>query len=128
MAVIYNQEFYTKYVHRENEVNQYHISEEDMRDIVSLLEYFGTEMYRPITRLLMSNWTEITERLATYTTTDWDVPKRIAQTLHLNVRSVAILIEVFEGEDTIGQNELLGKKIDADDLQKLRRHIESEEE
>ena len=42
-----------------------------MEKIVGLIEYFGIELYRPITRLLLSNWEEITERINNYTESDW---------------------------------------------------------
>ena len=51
-----------------------------MEKIVSLIEYFGIELYRPITRLLLSNWEEITERINNYTELDWMMADEIQKT------------------------------------------------
>ena len=59
----YNREFLLEYVESENKKNKCNVSLENMEKIVSLIEYFGIELYRPITRLLLSNWEEITDRI-----------------------------------------------------------------
>ena len=54
----YNREFLLEYVESENKKNECNVSLENMEKIVGLIEYFGIELYRPITRLLLSNWEE----------------------------------------------------------------------
>ena len=46
----YNREFLLEYVESENKKNECNVSLENMEKIVSLIEYFGIELYRPITR------------------------------------------------------------------------------
>ena len=67
----YNREFLLEYVESENKKNKSQVSSEAMDKIVSLIEYFGIELYRPIARLLLTNWQEITNRINNYSEADW---------------------------------------------------------
>ena len=98
-----------------------------MNKIVSLIEYFGIELYRPITRLLLSNWEEITERINNYTESDWMMADEIQKTTStLDRFSIAMLIEVLEGEDTLNQAENAGRRL-TDAEMRLSVNIEDEQ-
>lgn len=119
----YNREFLLEYVESENKSNEYHVSLENMNKIVDLIEYFGIELYRPITRLLLSNWAEITERINQYTETDWLMADEIQKTTPtLDRFSIAMLIEVLEGEDTFNQGENVGRRLSDAELRAIRQH------
>ena len=108
----YNREFLLEYVESENKKNECNVSLENMNKIVSLIEYFGIELYRPITRLLLSNWEEITNRINNYTESDWMMADEIQKTTPtLDRFSIAMLIEVLEGEDTLNQAENAGRRL-----------------
>ncbi|WP_277302190.1 hypothetical protein [Veillonella caviae] len=94
-----------------------------MNKIVDLIEYFGIELYRPITRLLLSNWQEITERINQYTDADWMMAEEIQKTIPtLDRFSIAMLIEVLEGEDTFNQGENVGRRLSDEELRAIRQH------
>ncbi|MDU2580789.1 MAG: hypothetical protein E7C88_03735 [Veillonella sp.] len=94
-----------------------------MEKIVSLIEYFGIELYRPITRLLLSNWEEITDRINNYTESDWMMADEIQKTTPtLDRFSIAMLIEVLEGEDTLNQAENVGRRLSEEELKAIRKH------
>ncbi|WP_277292724.1 hypothetical protein [Veillonella caviae] len=94
-----------------------------MNKIVDLIEYFGIELYRPITRLLLSNWQEITERINQYTDADWMMAEEIQKTTPtLDRFSIAMLIEVLEGEDTFNQGENVGRRLSDEELRAIRQH------
>ena len=119
----YNREFLLEYVESENKKNECNVSLENMNKIVSLIEYFGIELYRPITRLLLSNWEEITERINNYTESDWMMADEIQKTTStLNRFSIAMLIEVLEGEDTLNQAENAGRRLSEEELKAIRKH------
>lgn len=119
----YNREFLLEYVESENKKNECNVSLENMEKIVSLIEYFGIELYRPITRLLLSNWEEITERINNYTESDWMMADEIQKTtLTLDRFSIAMLIEVLEGEDTLNQAENAGRRLSEEELKAIRKH------
>ena len=119
----YNREFLLEYVESENKSNDYHVSLENMNKIVDLIEYFGIELYRPITRLLLSNWMEITDRINSYTEDDWRMAEEIQKTTPtLDRFSIAMLIEVLEGEDTFNQGENVGNRLTDAELQAIRKH------
>lgn len=119
----YNREFLLEYVESENKKNEYNVSLENMEKIVSLIEYFGIELYRPITRLLLSNWEEITDRINNYTESDWMMADEIQKTTStLDRFSIAMLIEVLEGEDTLNQAENAGRRLSAEELKAIRKH------
>ena len=112
-----------EYVESENKKNECNVSLENMNKIVSLIEYFGIELYRPITRLLLSNWEEITERINNYTELDWMMADEIQKTTPtLDRFSIAMLIEVLEGEDTLNQAENAGRRLSEEELKAIRKH------
>ena len=119
----YNREFLLEYVESENKKNECNVSLENMEKIVSLIEYFGIELYRPITRLLLSNWEEITERINNYTELDWMMADEIQKTTPtLDRVSIAMLIEVLEGEDTLNQAENAGRRLSEEELKAIRKY------
>ena len=119
----YNREFLLEYVESENKKNECNVSLENMNKIVGLIEYFGIELYRPITRLLLSNWEEITERINNYTESDWMMADEIQNTTPtLDRFSIAMLIEVLEGEDTLNQAENAGRRLSEEELKAIRKH------
>ena len=119
----YNREFLLEYVESENKKNECNVSLENMNKIVSLIEYFGIELYRPITRLLLSNWEEITERINNYTESDWMMADEIQKTTPRLARfSIAMLIEVLEGEDTLNQAENVGRRLTDEEMKAIRKH------
>ena len=119
----YNREFLLEYVESENKKNECNVSLENMEKIVSLIEYFGIELYRPITRLLLSNWEEITDRINNYTESDWMMADEIQKTTTtLDRFSIAMLIEVLEGEDTLNQAENAGRRLSEEELKAIRKH------
>ena len=119
----YNREFLLEYVESENKKNECNVSLENMNKIVSLIEYFGIELYRPITRLLLSNWEEITERINNYTESDWMMADEIQKTTStLDRFSIAMLIEVLEGEDTLNQAENAGRRLTDAEMKAIRKY------
>ena len=119
----YNREFLLEYVESENKKNECNVSLENMEKIVSLIEYFGIELYRPITRLLLSNWEEITERINNYSESDWMMADEIQKTTPtLDRFSIAMLTEVLEGEDTLNQAENAGRRLSEEELKAIRKH------
>jgi len=119
----YNREFLLEYVESENKKNECNVSLENMNKIVGLIEYFGIELYRPITRLLLSNWEEITERINNYTESDWMMADEIQKTTStLDRFSIAMLIEVLEGEDTLNQAENAGRRLTDAEMKAIRKH------
>ena len=123
MCIRDSREFLLEYVESENKKNECNVSLENMEKIVSLIEYFGIELYRPITRLLLSNWEEITERINNYTESDWMMADEIQKTTPtLDRFSIAMLIEVLEGEDTLNQAENAGRRLSEEELKAIRKH------
>ena len=119
----YNREFLLEYVESENKKNECNVSLENMNKIVSLIEYFGIELYRPITRLLLSNWEEITDRINNYPESDWMMADEIQKTTPtLDRFSIAMLIEVLEGEDTLNQAENVGRRLTDEEMKAIRKH------
>ena len=119
----YNREFLLEYVESENKKNECNVSLENMEKIVSLIEYFGIELYRPITRLLLSNWEEITERINNYTELDWMMADEIQKTTPtLDRFSIAMHIVVLEGEDTLNQAENAGRRLSEEELKAIRKY------
>ena len=119
----YNREFLLEYVESENKKNECNVSLENMEKIVSLIEYFGIELYRPITRLLLSNWEEITDRINNYSESDWMMADEIQKTTPtLDRFSIAMLTEVLEGEDTLNQAENAGRRLSEEELKAIRKH------
>ena len=119
----YNREFLLEYVESENKKNKSQVSSEAMDKIVSLIEYFGIELYRPIARLLLTNWQEITDRINNYSEADWMMADEIHKsTSTLDRFSIAMLIEVLEGEDTLNQAENAGQRLSDAELRAIRKH------
>lgn len=119
----YNREFLLEYVESENKKNKSQVSSEAMDKIVSLIEYFGIELYRPIARLLLTNWQEITDRINNYSEADWMMADEIYKsTPTLDRFSIAMLIEVLEGEDTLNQAENAGQRLSDAELRAIRKH------
>ena len=119
----YNREFLLEYVESENKKNKSQVSSEAMDKIVSLIEYFGIELYRPIARLLLTNWQEITDRINNYSEADWMMADEIhTSTPTLDRFSIAMLIEVLEGEDTLNQAENAGQRLSDAELRAIRKH------
>ncbi|SNV62175.1 Uncharacterised protein [Veillonella rodentium] len=119
----FNREFLLEYVESENKSNEYNVSLDNMNKIIDLIEYFGIELYRPITRLLLSNWNEITERINNYTPEEWKMAESIqTSTPSLDRFSIAMLIEVLEGEDTLSQSENAGRRLSDEELRAIRKH------
>lgn len=122
MSNKYNREFLFEYVESENKVNGYNVSLDNINKVVDLIEYFGIELYRPITRLLLSNWEEISERIHNYTDAEWMVADEIQKTTPtLDRFSIAMLIEVLEGEDTFNQGENVGRRLSEEELRSIRK-------
>ena len=119
----YNREFLLEYVESENKKNKSQVSSEAMDKIVSLIEYFGIELYRPIARLLLTNWQEITDRINNYSEADWMMADEIHKSTPTVDRfSSAMLIEVLEGEDTLKQAENAGQRLSDAELRAIRKH------
>ena len=119
----YNREFLLEYVESENKKNKSQVSSEAMDKIVSLIEYFGIELYRPIARLLLTNWQEITDRINNYSEADWMMADEIHKsTPTLDRFSISMLIEVLEGEDTLNQAENAGQRLSDAELRAIRKH------
>lgn len=112
-----------RYVQKENTVNNWNVSDEAVEQIVNLIEYFGIDLYRPITRLLLCNWNELTERIARYTPEDWEMAEHVqaAEDSGLDRFSIAMLMEVMEGADTFNQAEKNVKPISAEELAAIRK-------
>lgn len=102
-----NHTFLLDYVSRENTHHKWHITDENIQRIVDIIEYFDVNIYRPMTRLLLCNWQEISERLVRYTDKQWHSIEQIEEEIHkkLDRVSIAILLEVFDGDDTRQQYE-----------------------
>jgi len=73
--------------------------------------------------LLLSNWEEITERINNYTELDWMMADEIQKTTPtLDRFSIAMLIEVLEGEDTLNQAENAGRRLSEEELKAIRKY------
>ena len=118
----FNRPFLLEYVESENTANGYNVCLEDMNKIVALIEHFGIELYRPITRLLLSNWAEVSERINHYTEEEWALATEIQKsTPKLDRFSVAMLMEVLEGEDTYNQGENVGTRLTEAEKKAIRK-------
>ena len=118
----YDRSFLLDYVESENTANDYDVSVEDMNKVVDLIEHFGIELYRPITRLLLSNWHEIIERINNYSDEEWAMAHDIQRsTPNLDIFSIAMLMEVLEGEDTLNQGENVGCGLTEAELKAIRK-------
>ena len=102
-----------EYVVDQNEMNGYGIDRDSIECAVDIMEFVGGDLYRPLTRLLLSNWKEIASRIESYTDEQWNFVHRIAENMkdslehdhgdethHLSDCGIAIFIEMLEGDDT----------------------------
>mgnify|MGYP000958083367 FL=1 len=122
-----------EYVMDQNEMNGYGIDEEGIECAVDIMEFVGGELYRPLTRLLLSNWKEIASRIESYTDEQWNFVHRIADNMkralerdhgdeshHLSDCGIAIFIEMLEGDDTATQTLQGDTPITEEELRRIR--------
>ncbi len=69
------------YVVDQNEMNGYGIDGGSIECAVDIMEFVGGDLYRPLTRLLLSNWKEIASRIESYTDEQWNFVHRIAENM-----------------------------------------------
>ena len=120
----FDRTFLTEYVQRESKNNDWEVADTTITRIVNLIEYFGIELYRPITRLLLGNWNELSERISHYTEEQWILPEQIEaqEPFGLDKFSIAMLLEVLEGEDTSYQMEKFNvKPISQEEIAQIRQ-------
>lgn len=122
-----------EYVVDQNEMNGYGIDEDSIECAVDIMEFVGGELYRPLTRLLLSNWKEIASRIESYTDEQWNFVHRIAENMkwslehdhgdeshHLSDCGIAIFIEMLEGDDTATQTLQGDTPITEEELRRIR--------
>ena len=122
-----------EYVVDQNEMNGYGIDEEGIECAVDIMEFVGGDLYRPLTRLLLSNWKEIASRIESYTDEQWNFVHRIAENMkwslehdhgdeshHLSDCGIAIFIEMLEGDDTATQTLQGDTPITEEELRRIR--------
>lgn len=112
------------YARLENRKNDYGASAEAIELLGDLAEYIGTEMYRPVTRLVLANWKDLDERIKHFTPEQWEMPMEIALQIGINQKAVALLIEVLEGPDTAAQRDEIRRELNERERQQLQEHIE----
>ncbi len=119
MTTIYDRAYFAAYVKQENDVNKYGVEEESQQEVVDIIEFLGPEACRPITRLLLQSWREINDRVSRYSESDWAHAETIFTLSKEQIprRSIALVIEALEGEDTSRQNDLHGP------LPELGKHV-----
>lgn len=121
------------YVVDQNEMNGYGIDEDSIECAVDIMEFVGGDLYRPLTRLLLSNWKEIASRIESYTEEQWTFVHRIAENMkdslehdhgdesyHLSDCGIAIFIEMLEGDDTATQTLQGDTPITEEELRRIR--------
>ena len=121
------------YVVDQNEMNGYGIDEDSMECAVDIMEFVGGDLYRPLTRLLLSNWKEIASRIESYTDEQWNFVHRIAENMkhslehdhgdeshYLSDCGIAIFIEMLEGDDTATQTLQGDTPITEEELRRIR--------
>ncbi len=124
MTAVLDKKSIEAYARAENRANHYGATADAISAVVDLVSYMGTEMYRPITRLLLSNWKELNDRIDHFTDYEWQLPTEIAESTGLPKRSVALLIEVLEGADTHLQLEQKDEELTEKDWRELQAHME----
>ena len=115
------------YVVDQNEMNGYGIDEDSIECAVDIMEFVGGDLYRPLTRLLLSNWKEIASRI------ERNFVHRIAENMkhslehdhgdkshHLSDHGIAIFIEMLEGDDTATQTLQGDTPITEEELRRIR--------
>ena len=121
MTSKFDRDFIESYVKEENEKNQYHAPLEAMDTIVPIIQHFGVDIYRPITRLLLANWQELSARIENYGSDQWAKVKAVeVSTPELSPFAIAMLMEVLEGEDTLNQDPEAGRKLTDEELKAIR--------
>lgn len=121
------------YVVDQNEMNGYGIDRDSIECAVDIMEFVGGDLYRPLTRLLLSNWKEIARRIESYTDEQWNFVHRIAENMkhslehdhsdeshHLSDCGIAIFIEMLEGDDTVTQTLQGDTPITEEELRRIR--------
>lgn len=121
------------YVVDQNEMNGYGIDGDSIECAVDIMEFVGGDLYRPLTRLLLSNWKEIASRIESYTDEQWNFVHRIAENMkcslehdhgdeshHLSDQGIAIFIEMLEGDDTATQTLQGDTPITQEELRRIR--------
>ena len=121
------------YVVDQNEMNGYGIDRDSIECAVDIMEFVGGDLYRPLTRLLLSNWKEIASRIESYTDEQWNFVHRIAENMkrsleydhgdeshHLSDCGIAIFIEMLEGDDTAIQTLQGDTPITEEELRRIR--------
>ena len=121
------------YVVDQNEMNGYGVDADSIECAVDIMEFVGGDLYRPLTRLLLSNWKEIANRIESYTDEQWNFVHRIAEnmkdslehdhgdeTYHLSDKGIAIFIEMLEGDDTATQTLQGDTPITEEELRRIR--------
>lgn len=121
------------YVVDQNEMNGYGIDGDSIECAVDIMEFVGGDLYRPLTRLLLSNWKEIASRIESYTDEQWNFVHRIAENMkcslehdhgdeshHLSDQGIAIFIEMLEGDDTATQTLQGDTPITEEELRRIR--------
>ena len=122
-----------EYVVDQNEMNGYGIDRDSIECAVDIMEFVGGDLYRPLTRLLLSNWKEIARRIESYTDEQWNFVHRIAENMkyslehdysdeshHLSDCGIAIFIEMLEGDDTATQTLQGDTPITEEELRRIR--------
>ena len=122
-----------EYVVDQNEMNGYGIDGNSIECAVDIMEFVGGDLYRPLTRLLLSNWKEIASRIESYTDEQWNFVHRIAENMkrslecdhgdeshHLSDCGIAIFIEMLEGDDTDTQTLQGDTPITEEELRRIR--------
>ena len=122
-----------EYVVDQNEMNGYGIDGDSIECAVDIMEFVGGDLYRPLTRLLLSNWKEIASRIESYTDEQWNFVHRIAENMmyslehdhgdethHLSDKGIAIFIEMLEGDDTATQTLQGDTPITEEELRRIR--------
>ncbi|WP_127069144.1 MULTISPECIES: hypothetical protein [unclassified Veillonella] len=122
-----------EYVVDQNEMNGYGIDGDSLECAVDIMEFVGGDLYRPLTRLLLSNWKEIASRIESYTDEQWSFVHRIAENMKLSLEhdhgderhllsdhGIAISIEMLEGDDTATQTLQGDTPITEEELRRIR--------
>lgn len=128
MAIPKTREEFREYIVNECKNNEYVRSEEDIEHIVDIVEFFGTEMYRPIINLLLANYDELQARIAHYSSEELAQYENIAKAINLDAKSIALIQEVMEGDDTKAQHPKFGRQLTDAELRYIRRRIQKEDE
>lgn len=128
MTSKFDRNFLEQYIKEENETNGYEAPADAMDTIVALVQHFGIDLYRPITRLLLANWNELADRIHHYSPDQWAMVDAIERsTPELDRFAIAMLMEVLEGDDTLNQHPEAGRKLTDEELAAIRASQETEE-